>query len=228
MLGSVALGIFTVATKIPSLINVMISIFQQSWGISSVKEIESSNDSEFYSNVFNTFSFIAFAMGIGLTFIIKPLMTVYVGSDFVEAWRYIPLLLASATFSAISSYFVTMYSALKKSVNNMVTTLIGAITNVVLSLILVYHIGLWGAIIGTFTSYFVMATIRMIDVKRFIKIKTDTVRFVANSVILITETVLVSMEIQIYLVSAIAILLFLIINFKFLKDLLTNIKGRKA
>lgn len=226
-LGASVLGIYTVATKIPSLINVLISIFQQSWGISSVKEIESSNDSKFYSNIFNMFSFIAFLMSIGLILIIKPLMTIYVGESFIEAWRYIPLLLASATFSAISSYFVSLYSALKKSLNNMITTLIGAIANVVVSIVLVYYIGLWGAIVGTFVAYFILGIIRMIDATRFIKIKIDVWRFVINSVILIAEAIFVSLEIYIYLVSGIAIVLFIIVNFKFLKSLFAKLKGQK-
>ena len=226
MISASALGIYTVATKIPSLINVLISIFQQSWGISSVKEIESSNDTGFYSTIFDTFSFISFGMSIGLILIIKPLMTVYVGPSFLESWVFIPLLLASATFSAISSYFVSLYSALKKSMNNMITTLIGAIFNVVLSLVLINHVGLWGAIIGTFACYFILGIIRMFDIMRFIKLKIDVFRFVANSVILIAEAVLVSFEIQIYLVSAAACVLFAVINLKFIKSLLGSILKR--
>ena len=223
MLGASILGIYTVATKIPSLINVLISIFQQSWGISTVKEIESSNDSKFYSDIFNVFSFVAFFMSVGLILIIKPLMTVYVGESFVEAWKYIPLLLASATFSAVSSYFVSLYSALKKSINNMVTTLISAITNVVVSIIMINYIGLWGAIVGTFLAYFLMGIIRMIDVMRFVKMKIDLRRFVINSIILITEATLVSFEIHIYLVSALAVLLFVVVNFKLAKSFFSKL-----
>ena len=38
MVGAAALGLYTAATKIPSLINVIISILSQAWGISSVRE----------------------------------------------------------------------------------------------------------------------------------------------------------------------------------------------
>ena len=110
----------------------------------------------------------------------------------------------------------------------MVTTLIGAIANVCVSLVLVHYIGLWGAILGTFTAYFLLGIVRMIDVTRYVKMKIDVVRFAANSVILILEAVLVSLEIQIYLVSTIAIVLFLIVNIKFLKGFIRNFKGNKA
>lgn len=63
MLGATALGLYTVASKIPSLINVVITIFQNAWGISSIREMESSNDSEYYSTVFRMYSFATFARG---------------------------------------------------------------------------------------------------------------------------------------------------------------------
>ena len=160
--------------------------------------------------------------------IIKPLMDIYVGDAFMEAWRYIPLLLVSATFSAVASFFGTLYGALKKSFNNMLTTLIGAVANIAVSLVLINYIGLWGAIIGTFAAYFLMGIARMVDVTRFIKMKIAIGRFVINSIILVTQAVLVSLEIQIYLVSAIAILLFVVVNIKFLRGLFSKLKGGKA
>lgn len=228
IVGASILGLYTVATKIPSLINVLISIFQQSWTISSVKEIETTNDSKFYSSVFDAVSLVAFGMSVGIILVIKPFMTIYVGSEFVEAWKYVPILLAGATFSAISSYFVTLYAALKKSLNNMLTTLIPAIINIVITLLLIKYIGVWGAVIGIFVAYFVMALVRMIDVTRYIKMKIDVVRFIFNSLILIADAVLVSMEISIYLVSVIAILLFAVVNLKYLKSVALTLKKRKT
>ena len=61
MVGDIALGIYTVASRIPSLITVFITIFQQAWGISSIKEMDSTNDSRFYTNVF-TFPLLSFSL----------------------------------------------------------------------------------------------------------------------------------------------------------------------
>ena len=226
-MGASILGIYTVATKIPSLINVLISIFQQSWTISSVKEVEGSNDSDFYSGVFNAVCLVAFGMSFGIIVVIKPFMSIYVGSEFVEAWKYIPLLLVGTTFSAISSYFVTLYAALKKSLNNMISTLIPAIINIIVCIVLVNLLGLWAAIIGTCVSYFIMSLARMVDVTRFIKIKIDYIRLIMNSLVLIINAVLVSLEIHIYLVSAVALLLFILINIKYIKSILTGLIKRK-
>ncbi len=102
MVGVATLGLYTAATKIPSLINVIISIFSQSWGISSIREFESSNDKNFYSEVFVSYSVIGFGAAVCINAVVKPFMSIYVSDTFTESWRYVPLLLVSASFSAVA------------------------------------------------------------------------------------------------------------------------------
>ena len=109
----------------------------------------------------------------------------------------------------------------------MLTTLVGALINVVVSILLIQHVDLWGAIIGTFLAYFVMATVRMIDVLRYIKIDICLPRFILNSALLIADAVLVSLEIHIYLVAAVSLVLFVLINISLMKSILSLVFRRK-
>lgn len=211
-LGAGALGIFTVASKIPSLINVMVNIFSQAWGISSVKEIESGNDTGFYSKVLAVYQFLAFGASIFLVAVIKPFMSVYVGADFGESWRYVPLLLVGASFSAIAAYFGSMYGALMKSVNSMVTTVVSAIVNVGVGFLLIPQIGLWGAVVSVYASYAVLAVHRMYDVRRFLDIDFGGYKFYANAAIATLQAVAVSFDFEIVVISVLAIALFLLVN----------------
>ena len=226
MISASALGLFTVATKIPSLINVMISIFGQAWGISSIREIESSNDMGFYSKVLQGYMFITFGACVALVTIIKPFMNLYVGRDFKTAWVFVPMLLVSAVFSSISSYYGQLYGALKLSVNSMVTTLVAAILNIVINYIFILKYGIWGAVIGTVASYVCIAAMRIWDVARYMPIRINFPRLVANSVIIFVQGILVSMDYHIWIVSAISILLFIAINFETFKELVTTIRTR--
>ena len=213
-LGASALGIYTVASKIPSLINVMINVFSQAWGISSVKEIESSNDVSFYSSVLKTYILLAFGACVCLVSIIKPFMLLYVGKAFSDAWQYVPLLLTAAAFASIAYYYGSLYGALKKSWNNMLTTLTAAIVNIIINYILLKYIGLWGAILGTLISYIVMAHSRMINVGKYIPIKINKIQYSANCIIMTTQAVLVSLDWHVYLVSLFAMILFVAVNRK--------------
>lgn len=226
-----SLGVYTTASKIPALINVIISIFQQSWGLSAIKEFESSNEKNFYANTFRVYCALIFAACLCINSVIKPFMEIYVGADFVEAWQYVPLLLASAGFSAISAFFGTMYGAIKKPVNNMVTTIIAAITNFVLNLIFINRCGIWGAVLGTIVSYIVVAFIRAIDIFRLCKFGINWIRLIINSVIIIAHSVFTSFMYSKWYISILLIILYLIFNFNDIKQLLNKfvsmVKRRK-
>ena len=120
MISAAALGIYTAAAKIPALINVLVSIFQQAWGISAVREFETTNDREYYSTVLRYLFLLISGACVFFVAIMKVFMSHYVGKEFVEAWQYVPLLLVSAVFAGVAGYFGSMYSAIKKSVNNMI------------------------------------------------------------------------------------------------------------
>lgn len=224
MISASALGLFTVATKIPSLINVMISIFGQAWGISSIREIESTNDTKFYSKVLQGYMFLTFGACVLIVSIIKPFMNVYVGENFHTAWVFVPLLLVSAVFSSISSYYGQLYGALKKSMNSMVTTLSAAILNIVLNYIFILKLGIWGAVIGTVVSYVCLAIMRILDVRRYLPIVINYPLLILNSCIIIIQSILVSMDFRITLVSTISVCMFVLLNNHTAKEIVSAVK----
>ncbi len=224
MISAAALGLYTAASKIPSLINVVISIFQQAWGISSIKEIESSNDTSFYSGVFKNYSVGVFICCLLLNIVVKPFMHFYVGNSFIEAWKLVPILVASAGFSAISAYYGSLYGALKKSVNNMATTFMAAIVNIVVNYIFIRLYGIWGAIIGTITSYVFISYLRMFDIRRYLDLDIKVPLFLINSVIVVGHALAISLDFYSYFMSLIALVLFGAINYKTLIGILATIK----
>jgi len=212
MVGATALGLYTTATKIPSLINVIISIFSQSWGISSVKEYESSNEKGFYSKIFVSYSTLSFGAVICINSIVKPFMYIYVSNSFFESWRFVPLLLVSAAFSAVASYFGSLYGALKKSVNNMRSTLCAAIINIIVNYIGIILFDTWGAIIGTVVAYFILAMYRMIDVLKYIKFDPKWGNYIINVILAFVQAICVLMGFHIYSVSIMTICIYIIVN----------------
>ncbi len=226
MVGESALGIYTVAAKIPALINALIYIFAQAWNLSSIREMDSSNDVVFYSKVFQGYTFLTFGVCVALTAIIKPFMVIYVGKSFHDAWIYVPILLASSVFSSISTYYNELYSALKKSVNSMLTAFLAAGINLIVNYIFILKLGIWGAVIGTIIATAVLAFVRMADVGRAVKIEIDYLRFFANCAIILAQGIMVSFDYHIAVVSLISIVLFVLLNYKTLFDVLHVMKGK--
>lgn len=228
MISAAALGIYTAAAKIPALINVLVTVFQQAWGISAVREFETTNDREYYSTVLRYLFLLISGACIFFVAIMKVFMTHYVGQDFFEAWHYVPLLLVSAVFSGVAGYFGSMYSALKKSLNNMISTAVAAVVNIVVNCIFIRSVGIWGAVIGTVVAYVTIAFVRLFDVKRFVSIDIRWRSFLPTMLILVVQALFVSLDRHIYPVSALAAAAFLAINFRDIKDLIKRLISRAS
>ena len=225
IISSTALGLYTVAAKIPSLINVIVTVFQQAWGISAVKEVEGTNDKSFYSKVFNYLMLLTTGICLILVSIMKIFMKLYVGKNFYDAWVYVPLLLNSAVYASMAGFFGSMYGALKKSVNNMISTGIAAITNIIINLVLIPFIGIWGAVIGTLLSYIVLGFYRMYDVRKIETFFVNIEKLIINLAIMTVQAILVSIDFNIYVVSLVAILAFALLN---KREILSLIKMRRG
>lgn len=226
MLGSAILGIFTAASKIPSLINTVASIFTQAWGISSIKEHDSTNDTSFYAKVFDYFLVFVFGACIAANTIMKPFMKLYVSDEFFSAWHYVPLLLLGAVFSAIASFMGSLLGAAKKTKNLMISTLIASVVNVIVSYVLIKFVGLWGAVIGTLLSYIVVAVCRMFEVRKYIVFNYGTKKLIALSIVTLCHAVLLGMDYHIIWVSIAAIVLYIGIIFPNIKHAVSAIREK--
>lgn len=219
MMDATALGLYTVAAKIPSLINVMINIFSQAWGISSVKEYENTNDTSFYSSVLSVYSFICFGVCIAFVAITKPFMSIYVGKDFQGSWRFVPILMVAAAFAAITYYYGTLYSTLKRSMRNMTTTVMAAVINIVVNYFGILYLGIYGAALGTLAAYLITAVVRIIDVQKFIKIEINWLKFAFTGVLALAQAVCVTLDFYGYAVSLAVIVVFIAMYRKLVVEL---------
>lgn len=51
----------------------------------------------------------------GILIFIRPVMTIYAGESYFEAWKIVPVLLIASFFSNLSSFYGTIYLAAKKN-----------------------------------------------------------------------------------------------------------------
>lgn len=227
MMSSAILGVFTAASKIPSLINALSSIFTQAWGLSSIKEYDSSNDTTFYEKVYNYYIIFIFGVCIAANTIMKPFMSIYVSDDFFVAWHYVPLLLLGAAFSGLASFMGALLGAVKKSKTLMTSAMLASVVNVVMGIVLIKWVGLWGAAIATLVSYVVVAVYRMVAVRRYIVFDYHIKKFVALFVITLTHAVLVGLDFYIVLVSIVSVFAYIICINKDIRKLFKLIRKPK-
>ena len=116
-------------------------------------------------------------------------MSVLVASDsFYVAWQYVPFLLLGVSFQCFVNFFSTLYIAAKRSVANMLTTMVGAVSNIALNFALIPVWGIQGAAFATFISFFLVFIVRCVDCRRTFGVTIQPFRLVLNSVLVLAQT----------------------------------------
>ena len=174
--GLAAAGLFTAASKMPSLINIVASVFQQAWQYSTAREIGSPDRGAFFGAVLRGYS-LATLSAAGLVIALnRPISRLMLQAEFSEGWRYVPLLMLAATFGVMTIFFGTFYQALMSSGVLMVSTMLGAVVNVVLAVVLVPFMGPWGAGLAGAVAYALVLVVRARDLRRRIDLPIDRSR----------------------------------------------------
>lgn len=224
-------GLYAVASKIPSLLNMVYNIFAQAWQISAVEEFNSKDNSKFYSNILNISIFVLMLISCLLLTFIKPFIWIFMEHSYYGSWKFVAYLLLASVFSNISAFLGTIFLAAKATNKIMTTTVIGMITNVVFNLILIPKFGVNGAGIGSCLGFMIVCMIRISIVnKNYMKIQVNKrniyMLILFFGIMLINF--LISSLIYSILVNFIIVLSILLLNFKKLKGLiLTVLEKRK-
>ena len=225
-ISSAMLGIYVAASKIPALINAATSIFSQAWVLAAVREYETTNDNSFYSTVFRYFYVLVFGFAILIISLIKPFMHAYVGQAFIQSWHYVPLLLVSAVFMAISVFAGNMFSALKQSRVIMTSAILAGIVNLVSNFFLLPLIGVYGAVIGTVLAYFVIAVLRLYELKKSLNIELYTKRLILFIILILIQATLVGFDYHVVMVSVISLIVYLFVIRQDIKPILALINNK--
>lgn len=211
--GASMAGLFTAASKLPAMVHLLTTIFQQSWQYASSKEYGQEGSQQFFSDVYKYFSAFLIVSSSGLIMITPLISKILLKGDFYTAWTYVPLLLLSATLGGHSIFFGTFYIASKKNVMLMVSTVIGAVVNIGTCIFLIPVIGVSGALIASVVSYFIIVIIRIIDTGKYVKVNIRWSFFIVACLLLFIQSLVLMVDISSrYEISALIFIFIMIIT----------------
>ena len=174
--GVVAAGLFTAASKMPALVNIVASVFQQAWQYSTAREIDSPDRGAFFGSVLRGYSLATLSTAGLVIALNRPISRVMLQAEFAEGWRYVPLLMLVASFGVMTIFFESFYQALKNSGVLMASTAMGAVVNVILGVALVPFMGPWGAGLAGAVAYALILVVRAYDLGHRIDLPIDRPR----------------------------------------------------
>lgn len=218
LLGTSENGIYSVAYKIPTIINVVQAIFNQAWTLSAVKEFDDKKG-DFYSNTYKAYNLVlAFACSILIIFDQLIAKLIY-SNDFYIAWKYVPFLLISAMFAALNAFLDSIFAANMDSKHVAKATITGAIINAVLNIVLIHFIGTVGAAIATMVSYFCMWIIKHIKISKVVELGSNMAKVFSTYAILLAQAVIIFAVQNIWLKHIVAILLLAILTLMNIREI---------
>lgn len=219
-IGASANGIYSVAAKIPSIVTILAGVFMEAWQVSIIGN--KTEQSRFFSNTMRSYQSLLFIAAGLVTMFSHFIITHMTSPDYYEAWRYVPLLLCSTVFSCLATFIGSIYTVEKKSVSQLVTTLTGAASNILLNLILIPQFGISGAAIATFSSFMLVFVIRLIDTRKYIVIHWSPVRFCISFILLMIQIfVMINDWGAVYIIQSVCMVGLIAVNFS---PLLNGIK----
>lgn len=228
-LGSDANGIYAVAAKIPTLLTLMATIFLEAWQFSAIAESagERREHIRFYSKIWKIFMSAMFLAGGVVIALSQWEIQVLSADEYYSAWQYIPLLSAAMIFSSFVTFAGSIYVVEKKSLLSFGTSMAGAAVNILLNLILIpTELGIQGAVIATFSSYFLVFLIRSKNARKLLPFRLYSQRLTVNCMIMAIQIIWLVGELPGWqLVQLIAVGAFLAIDGKYLVSIFSSLKS---
>lgn len=189
MKGSEVNGLYAAAYKVPTLLTLLCTVFIDAWQFSAVDEQDEAERTDFFTNVFAGFQGVMFMAASGLVLVAKPVTAILLDELYFDSWQYIPVLSLAMAFSGLVTFMGSIYMVQKKSMHSFVTAAVGAVSNIILNIVLIPEYSAMGAAVATFASYLIVMVVRSIDALKMIRFKIGLWRLIFNAVALCAQCV---------------------------------------
>lgn len=189
ILGSALNGIYSVSCKFSNILNSIFSVFNMSWQESASIHIDDDDRDVFFTDMINKLFFIFASCSLGIIVTLPFLFDILIGNEYLEAYKYIPLVLYGNVWNVLISLIGGIYVAKKKTKEIANTTIISAVINIIINVLLIKFIGLYAACISTVIAYVVMGIYRFVDSKKYVNTKLNVSGIILFTLIFIFSSI---------------------------------------
>lgn len=190
-IGVSANGQFALASKPGAILSLIFTIFLKSWQLSATEEIDSPDKSEFFSDIFKKISELQFVLTTLIIAIVHPVFNYLFSSSYNDSWKLVPFLLFAVMYSNFAAFLGVSYLAKMKTKNILFSTILTGVINVAIDFILIPHIGIVGAALGSMISFICLFLFRLWDTRKIVQIVINKLNFFGSQTILIVLTMAV-------------------------------------
>ncbi len=182
--GDGASGLYSAAYRIPTMLTLICTVFYEAWQFSAVKDAEEKTKSRFFGRVFGYYSSVMFVTGAGIVLFCQTFVSLLFADKYAESWVFIPVLTLASVFTALTTFMGSVYLVKKKTQLSFLTSMTGAVSNIVLNFIMIPLWGAQGAAIATALSYMAVFIIRALSVQKYVRFFVNYLRLAVNTILL--------------------------------------------
>lgn len=176
-------GILAASLKFSAVYITFYNIFNMSWTESISIAIKDDDVNDYFNRMFNIVLRLFTAMGVGMIACMPFVFPIMINEKFSAGYGLIPISIVGSLFNVVVGLISVIYVAEKNTKAIASTSIVSAVINIIVHLVLIKFIGLYAAVISTFVAFFVMSIYRLMDAsKRYFKIKID-MKFIIQSLI---------------------------------------------
>lgn len=226
-LGSSSNGIYAMANKFPNIINTFSGFFFTAFKENASKVIKDNNYKEYYDNiqeiVHRAFMSISLLLITGVPFIFN----LFINKAYSDAYNYIPILVIALYYGNMSGFYGSLFVAFKETKTIGRSTIVGAILNLLVNLILIKYVGIYAAVISTLVSNYVVNLYRKRKINTYFKLGSIKKYYISILIMIVLSGIYYFKSIYVNIISLIiAILYSFLANKGLINDIFTLFKGK--
>lgn len=165
-------GIYSVSYKFPTVLQSVLSLFTNSWQDVSIGDREK-NQGAYYSEVFDKYSVLVFTIVLMAIPISRLYVRIAMSNRYHGAADYIAFLYLGSAFQSFAAYFGAGYLKSGDTKGASSTSVVGAVVNIMVNLLLIKVWGLQAAAFSTFLGFLTMWLMRVRQTRKSLEIRLN-------------------------------------------------------
>lgn len=159
-------GILAASLKFSMIIIALYNIFNMSWTESISLSIHDTDIEQYFNKMFHIMLKLFVSICFVMISFIPFIYPILIDEKFYQGYYLIPISIMASLFHVVVGLVSVIYVGKKdtKAIAN--TSVIAALINALIHLLLIKFIGLYASVISTFFAFFIMSIYRYIDVKK--------------------------------------------------------------
>lgn len=169
-MGAAANGLLSVSHKFSSAYTTFYTVFNLSWTESASLHFKDDDREIFFESVISRVYKLFSAACIGIIAVMPFVFPILINVNYGDAYYQIPIYMIAAFFNVVQGLYSVIYVALKKTKEIAKTTIVSALVNVAVNILLIKYIGLYAASISSLVAYAVNCIWRYFDLKKYMNV----------------------------------------------------------